>query len=94
MPGSSQVKKQAEEEGLDKIFISAGFAWRESGCSMCFFAGGESFGENERVISTTNRNFENRQGKKTRTHLASPTTVAASAIKGEITTPDQLEQQS
>ena len=94
VPGSSQVKKQAEEEGLDKIFISAGFAWRESGCSMCFFAGGESFGENERVISTTNRNFENRQGKKTRTHLASPATVAASAIKGEITTSDQLEQQS
>ena len=84
VPGSSQVKKQAEEEGLDKIFISAGFEWRESGCSMCFFAGGESFGHNERVISTTNRNFENRQGKATRTHLASPETVAASAINGKI----------
>ena len=84
VPGSSQVKKQAEEEGLDRIFKSAGFEWRESGCSMCFFAGGESFGENQRVISTTNRNFENRQGKSTRTHLASPMTVAASAIAGKI----------
>ena len=94
VPGSSTVKKDAESEGLDKIFISAGFEWRESGCSMCFFAGGESFGENERVISTTNRNFENRQGKKTRTHLASPATVAASAIKGEITAADQMERRA
>ncbi len=94
VPGSSKVKKDAESEGIDQIFKSAGFEWRESGCSMCFFAGGESFGENERVISTTNRNFENRQGKKARTHLASPATVAASAIKGKITPPDQLEPQS
>ena len=94
MPGSSKVKKDAESEGLDKIFKSAGFEWRESGCSMCFFAGGESFGANERVISTTNRNFENRQGKKTRTHLASPATVAASAIKGEITAIDQIERKT
>jgi 3-isopropylmalate/(R)-2-methylmalate dehydratase large subunit len=92
VPGSSKVKKDAESEGIDKIFKSAGFEWRESGCSMCFFAGGESFGKNERVISTTNRNFENRQGKKTRTHLASPATVAASAIKGEITAVDQIEK--
>ena len=94
VPGSSKVKRDAESEGLDKIFKSAGFEWRESGCSMCFFAGGESFGENERVISTTNRNFENRQGKKTRTHLASPATVAASAIKGEITAIDQIERRT
>jgi len=94
VPGSSTVKKDAESEGLDKIFKSSGFEWRESGCSMCFFAGGESFGENERVISTTNRNFENRQGKKTRTHLASPATVAASAIKGEITAVDQIERRT
>ena len=94
VPGSSKVKRDAESEGLDKIFKSAGFEWRESGCSMCFFAGGESFGENERVISTTNRNFENRQGKKTRTHLASPATVAASAIKGEITAADQMERRA
>ncbi|MEQ9110713.1 MAG: 3-isopropylmalate dehydratase large subunit [Rhodospirillaceae bacterium] len=84
VPGSSQVKLAAEAEGLDKVFTDAGFEWRESGCSMCFYAGGESFGERERVISSTNRNFENRQGPKTRTHLASPTSVAASAIAGKI----------
>ncbi|MEQ9447166.1 MAG: 3-isopropylmalate dehydratase large subunit [Rhodospirillaceae bacterium] len=84
VPGSSQVKLAAEAEGLDKVFTAAGFEWRESGCSMCFYAGGESFGERERVISSTNRNFENRQGPKTRTHLASPTSVAASAIAGKI----------
>jgi 3-isopropylmalate/(R)-2-methylmalate dehydratase large subunit len=84
VPGSSTVKREAESLGLDKIFIEAGFEWREAGCSMCFFAGGESFGERERVISSTNRNFENRQGPKTRTHLASPVTVAASAISGTI----------
>ena len=84
VPGSSTVKRAAEAAGLDRIFIDAGFEWREAGCSMCFFAGGESFGEQERVISSTNRNFENRQGSKTRTHLASPVTVAASAIAGAI----------
>jgi 3-isopropylmalate/(R)-2-methylmalate dehydratase large subunit len=85
VPGSTQVKKAAEAEGIDAIFKAAGFEWRESGCSMCFFAGGESFGFQERVITSTNRNFENRQGPSTRSHLASPTTVAASAIKGHIT---------
>jgi 3-isopropylmalate/(R)-2-methylmalate dehydratase large subunit len=85
VPGSGLVKAAAEAEGLDKIFIEAGFEWRESGCSMCFYAGGESFGHQERVVSSTNRNFENRQGPRTRTHLASPTTVAASAIKGQLT---------
>jgi 3-isopropylmalate/(R)-2-methylmalate dehydratase large subunit len=85
VPGSGLVKQAAEAEGLDKIFTAAGFEWRESGCSMCFFAGGESFGLEERVVSSTNRNFENRQGPRTRTHLASPTTVAASAIKGYLT---------
>jgi len=84
VPGSGLVKAAAEAEGLDKIFTDAGFEWRESGCSMCFYAGGESFGLEERVVSSTNRNFENRQGPRTRTHLASPTTVAASAIKGHI----------
>ena len=92
VPGSSKVKKDAENEGLDEIFISAGFEWRESGCSMCFYAGGESFGLSERVISSTNRNFENRQGKSTRTHLASPATVAASAIKGTIAFPKDLKE--
>lgn len=84
VPGSMSVKRQAESEGLDKIFVAAGFEWRESGCSMCFFAGGESFGTRERVVSSTNRNFESRQGPETRTHIASPETVAASAIAGRI----------
>lgn len=84
VPGSSAVKRQAEEEGLDKIFVNAGFEWREAGCSMCFYAGGESFGNQKRIISSTNRNFEGRQGPLARTHLASPATVAASAIKGKI----------
>ena len=91
VPGSSRVKALAEAEGLDRIFLSAGFEWREAGCSMCFFAGGESFGEEERVISTTNRNFESRQGPRTRTHIASPATVAASAIAGRIADPRTLE---
>jgi 3-isopropylmalate/(R)-2-methylmalate dehydratase large subunit len=84
VPGSTQVKLAAEREGLDRVFREAGFEWRESGCSMCFFAGGESFGHEERVVSSTNRNFENRQGPRTRTHLASPATVAASAITGRL----------
>ena len=87
VPGSTQVRRKAEAEGLHAIFLDAGFEWRESGCSMCFFAGGESFGPRERVISSTNRNFESRQGPETRTHLASPETVAASAIAGAIADP-------
>lgn len=87
VPGSKEVKRMAEKEGLDKIFIAAGFEWREPGCSMCFFAGGENFGYRKRVISSTNRNFEGRQGPETRSHLASPITVAASAITGKITDP-------
>jgi 3-isopropylmalate/(R)-2-methylmalate dehydratase large subunit len=84
VPGSTAVKRAAEAEGLDTIFKRAGFEWRESGCSMCFYAGGESFGAGQRVISSTNRNFESRQGPGTRTHLASPATVAASAVAGRI----------
>lgn len=91
VPGSTQVKAAAEAEGLDKIFRAAGFEWREAGCSMCFFAGGESFGANQRVVSSTNRNFESRQGPGTRTHLASPETVAASAIAGRIADPRIVE---
>lgn len=87
VPGSMQVRADAEAEGLDRVFLEAGFEWRESGCSMCFYAGGEHFGYEERVISTTNRNFESRQGPRTRTHLASPATVAASALRGAITDP-------
>lgn len=84
VPGSGGVKAAAEAEGIDEIFRAAGFEWREPGCSMCFFAGGESFSADDRVVSSTNRNFERRQGPGTRTHLASPETVAASAILGRI----------
>jgi 3-isopropylmalate/(R)-2-methylmalate dehydratase large subunit len=84
VPGSMHVKREAESEGLDEVFKAAGFEWREPGCSMCFFAGGESFGPRERVVSSTNRNFESRQGPETRTHIASPETVAASAVAGHI----------
>ena len=90
VPGSTAVKRQAEAEGLDKVFIDAGFEWREAGCSMCFFAGGESFGPKERVVSSTNRNFESRQGPQTRSHLASPETVAASAIAGRLADPRRV----
>jgi 3-isopropylmalate/(R)-2-methylmalate dehydratase large subunit len=87
VPGSSAVKRVAEAEGLDLIFTDAGFEWRESGCSLCFYAGGESFPAGSRVISSTNRNFEGRQGPGIRTHIASPEVVAASAIAGRITAP-------
>lgn len=90
VPGSMQVRRDAEARGLHRIFLDAGFEWRVSGCSMCFNAGGESFGTEQRVVSTTNRNFESRQGPRTRTHLASPATVAACAIAGHIADPRQL----
>lgn len=83
-PGSQQVKKAAEAEGIDAIFLAAGFEWREPGCSLCFNAGGEGFGPEERVVTSTNRNFRGRQGRKTRSHLASPAAVAAAAIAGKI----------
>ena len=88
VPGSKRVKRQAETEGLDQVFKAAGFEWREPGCSMCFFAGGETFGAGKRVVTTTNRNFEGRQGPGVRSHLASPAVVAASAIRGRIAAPD------
>ena len=87
VPGSSAVKRAAEAEGLDQIFVDAGFEWRESGCSLCFYSGGESFPAGSRVISSTNRNFEGRQGPGIRTHIASPEVVAACAIAGSITAP-------
>ncbi len=90
VPGSLRVKRQAEAEGLDKIFEAAGFEWRMSGCSLCFYAGGEGFPEGSRTISSTNRNFEGRQGPGIRTHIASPETVAASAIAGAIADPREL----
>jgi len=87
VPGSTRVKRAAEAEGIHHVLKAAGFEWRESGCSMCFYAGGETFGTGKRVLSTTNRNFENRQGPGVRTHIASPLTVAASAVAGAISDP-------
>ncbi|UVO55727.1 3-isopropylmalate dehydratase large subunit [Sphingomonas sp. SUN039] len=87
VPGSRAVKRAAEAEGLDVIFTRAGFEWRDSGCSLCFYAGGEGFAPGSRVISSTNRNFEGRQGPGIRTHIASPEVVAASAVAGFVTQP-------
>jgi 3-isopropylmalate/(R)-2-methylmalate dehydratase large subunit len=84
VPGSSLVKRQAEALGLDTVFTDAGFVWGESGCSMCAAGNGDRGEPGERCISTTNRNFENRQGAGVRTHLASPATAAAAAIAGRI----------
>jgi 3-isopropylmalate/(R)-2-methylmalate dehydratase large subunit len=91
-PGSMAVKREAEAEGIDRVFRDAGFEWREPGCSLCMSggAGGEKFREHARVISSTNRNFEHRQGRDVRSHLASPATVAASAVMGRITNPQTL----
>jgi len=82
VPGSGLVKAQAEKEGLDKIFIDAGFEWREPGCSMCLAMNADRLEEGERCASTSNRNFEGRQGKGGRTHLVSPAMAAAAAIAG------------
>ena len=82
VPGSGLVKKQAEEEGLDKIFIDAGFEWRDPGCSMCLAMNADRLEDGERCASTSNRNFEGRQGKGGRTHLVSPAMAAAAAIAG------------
>ncbi|OYQ24374.1 3-isopropylmalate dehydratase [Sandarakinorhabdus cyanobacteriorum] len=90
VPGSSAVKREAEAEGLHAVFQAAGFEWRESGCSLCFYAGGEGFPPGSRTISSTNRNFEGRQGPGIRTHIASPETVVASALAGVIADPRQI----
>lgn len=90
VPGSQKVKREAESVGIDRIFKTAGFVWGEPGCAMCFYAGGDTFEPNTRVISSTNRNFEGRQGPKVRTHLASPAIVASSAVAGKICTPEDL----
>jgi 3-isopropylmalate/(R)-2-methylmalate dehydratase large subunit len=84
------VRRAAEAQGLDRIFTDAGFEWRMSGCSLCFYAGGEGFAPGSRVISSTNRNFIGRQGPGVRTHIASPETVAASAIAGAIADPRRV----
>jgi 3-isopropylmalate/(R)-2-methylmalate dehydratase large subunit len=84
VPGSTGVRRAAEARGLDRVFLSAGFEWHESGCSMCAGSGGLSARPGDRVIATTNRNFEGRQGRDVRTHLASPAMVAAAAVSGHI----------
>ena len=82
VPGSGLVKRQAEKEGLDRIFIDAGFEWREPGCSMCLGMNDDRLSPGERCASTSNRNFEGRQGAGGRTHLVSPTMAAAAALAG------------
>jgi 3-isopropylmalate/(R)-2-methylmalate dehydratase large subunit len=82
VPGSGLVKQQAEEEGLDKIFLEAGFEWREPGCSMCLGMNPDQLTPGQRCASTSNRNFEGRQGYRGRTHLVSPQMAAAAAIAG------------
>jgi 3-isopropylmalate/(R)-2-methylmalate dehydratase large subunit len=90
VPGSVAVKLQAEREGLDRVFEDAGFEWRGAGCSMCLGMNPDILGPGDRSASTSNRNFEGRQGKGGRTHLVSPRVAAATAIAGHFTTPEDL----
>jgi 3-isopropylmalate/(R)-2-methylmalate dehydratase large subunit len=83
-PGSGKVKREAEAIGLDRVFKEAGFIWGESACSMCAGANGDRGEAGERILSTTNRNFENRQGRGVRTHLVGPALAAAAAVAGKI----------
>jgi 3-isopropylmalate/(R)-2-methylmalate dehydratase large subunit len=84
VPGSGLVKHQAEEDGLDRIFLEAGFEWREPGCSMCLAMNPDKLEPGERCASTSNRNFEGRQGRGGRTHLVSPAMAAAAAVTGHL----------
>jgi len=85
VPGSQMIKEQAQSEGLDRIFTEAGAEWREAGCSMCIAMNGDQLQPGQYSVSTSNRNFEGRQGKGGRTFLASPLTAAASAVTGVVT---------
>jgi 3-isopropylmalate/(R)-2-methylmalate dehydratase large subunit len=91
VPGSHRVKDQAEAEGLDKIFLASGFEWREPGCSMCLAMNPDKLAVGERAASTSNRNFEGRQGRGGRTHLVSPLVAAATAVAGTFATPEDLD---
>lgn len=91
VPGSEQVRRDAEAEGLDRVFLDAGFEWRSPGCSMCVAANGDRLAPGARSVSTSNRNFVGRQGPGARTHLASPAMAAASALAGCIADPRRLE---
>src|SRR5207237_5313306 len=84
VPGSRQIKRQAEAEGLDRVFRDAGAEWREPGCSMCIAMNGDQLAPGQYAVSTSNRNFEGRQGAGGRTFLASPLTAAAAAVTGRI----------
>jgi 3-isopropylmalate/(R)-2-methylmalate dehydratase large subunit len=90
VPGSHRVKRQAESEGLDRVFLDAGFEWREPGCSMCLGMNPDQLGNEMRCASTSNRNFEGRQGRGGRTHLVSPAVAAASAVMGRFASPEEL----
>jgi 3-isopropylmalate/(R)-2-methylmalate dehydratase large subunit len=90
VPGSHAVKAQAEAEGLDEVFRASGFEWREPGCSMCLAMNPDKLEPGERAASTSNRNFEGRQGRGGRTHLVSPAVAAATAIAGTFSTPEEL----
>jgi 3-isopropylmalate/(R)-2-methylmalate dehydratase large subunit len=90
VPGSHRVKAQAESEGLDSVFTAAGFDWREPGCSMCLAMNPDKLAPGERAASTSNRNFEGRQGRGGRTHLVSPAVAAATAVAGHFATPEDL----
>jgi 3-isopropylmalate/(R)-2-methylmalate dehydratase large subunit len=94
VPGSQKVRIQAEEEGLDKIFKEFGAEWRFAGCSMCLGMNPDQLASGERAASTSNRNFEGRQGKGARTHLVSPLVAAATAIRGTLSAPSDLESVS
>jgi 3-isopropylmalate/(R)-2-methylmalate dehydratase large subunit len=90
VPGSMRVRFQAEDEGLDKIFLDAGAEWRSAGCSMCLGMNPDQLAPGERSASTSNRNFEGRQGKGGRTHLVSPLVAAATAVRGTLSSPEDL----
>ncbi len=92
VPGSRRVKEQAESEGLDQIFVAAGFEWRQPGCSMCLAMNPDKLSPGERCASTSNRNFEGRQGRGGRTHLVSPSVAAATAIAGHFSAPQDLDR--
>ncbi|MNN92923.1 3-isopropylmalate dehydratase large subunit [compost metagenome] len=90
VPGSGLVKRQAEAEGLDRVFIAAGFEWRDAGCSMCLGMNEDRLAAQERCASTSNRNFEGRQGPGGRSHLVSPAMAAAAAIAGHFVDVSEL----
>jgi 3-isopropylmalate/(R)-2-methylmalate dehydratase large subunit len=92
VPGSMRVRFQAEKEGLDKVFTDAGAEWRSAGCSMCLGMNPDQLAPGERSASTSNRNFEGRQGKGGRTHLVSPLVAAATAVRGTLSSPEDLGQ--